>query len=731
MERLINDLAPTPVHVAELEGELIITNGFNQPRFANARSGLSGVVGFNEWSDPAYIPTFNSATTGALDNTKYYAIRLVPISTYTIAFGSFLRGRPTDNETPQTGATGILWDIVQNPDTVTFNTGVDTAGTPSEATDSTKEWAVDQWIGYECLNVSTGITATITANSATVLTLDADLSLLIDDDFSILGPRATSYAVYAAEVASAGDIGAAAWYLQYFIDYGVTTYDLVSFVQGEVMVEEEYFQPPNTAWCVNAYNRIFYGGGVTESRGKASAAGTTITGNTSGADQTYLEEGLVGAYIQFAGDTNSYLVSEVDRVAQTLEISETYVGFASADTEFQIVSDYNVWWSDVRNAHIVRTESSSSLADRSNTAVESGGYLLIFCDNSIWKLALQNLGQLPTKVSDTVQCRAPFSVVKTPRGIFFWDGEGISVTDGQSVNRVTQYKAQDYLAGVNRELTHNIRGVYNAREKRVEFYFTYGTDVTNNYGLHISVDSLNCYGTSRLDCNAVWADLDDEGRSKVYHGTTGRHTSTGVGDIWEHDNELPTDGDVSTEAFMFKVMAVDTGTRTIEVESFEGATLAEEGWSFLYLPVTGGNQRQMMIKSITETNDAPYTYDVVVSDDFQVDDIIVDDLVFMGGIPLTYGPVWTDFQSAVYQHHVRGLQVDTNGFEGVMMVDHYVDAKDGLIIETSTIYTSPDTTHITVPFRGGSAKSYGFRIRIIAQTEAKIYSVERLFDTEV
>lgn len=762
MNKVINDLSGEPFFTSEVDGELCLMSGYDKPRFVLPASGISGYLGYETWTEDEYKATLNSTTAGTLDSGKYYSVRLVPLTQYIIHQAGFVTGTPNTAADAQTGSTGYIFDLVQHPELISFQTGISTAYTSTTVTDTSKTWAVDQWAGYTLTNRETGLVATISSNTSDTLTFDTDIFTAVLERFSILAPKTTGYAVYAAET-NTSDLAGAVWLLQGFIDYGVTTFELSLFANGQVMVEDEYFGPENFKICVEGKGRLFAGGGIYETRGKAATTpavplqdsipvtiqDSTLTdvyvldsifstdyqvyGNTSGADQTYFSEGMVGAFITFEGDSTSYQITAVDSINQRLTISGTYEGnVTTVDTSFQIVSTYDLWYSDVNNPHVFRTGNFVEIPDRIEGLVEWGGSILCVTRSGLYRVPIDNLGQTPTLLPEKIDFNSPYSVVKTPKGVLFYDGEGFSITDGNSIQSITKYKASDYLAGMNRDLLHNIRGVYNPLKRRVEYYFAYGTEITNNYGLDITIDSLNCYGTSRVDCNAVWLDKSsDTAPLDIFHGTSGRHTTAGAGDIWRHDADLSTDGNLNNNAHYMTVTAVDTGTRTVSVQSLSGTTDAIDGWTFLHISTLNPTYQQLIIDTITSTGTGPQTYDLVLGADWDINNIAVGDFFIAGGVPITFGPVWTDFASPVYQHHVRGIQIDSNGFEGLIFVDHYLDSKETNPVETVTKYVGRDDTHVFIPFKGGSGKSYAFRLRGYATTPAQINSISRVFDTEV
>jgi hypothetical protein len=205
----------------------------------------------------------------------------------------------------------------------------------------------------------------------------------------------------------------------------------------------------------------------------------------------------------------------------------------------------------------------------------------------------------------------------------------------------------------------------------------------------------------------------------------------GTGDIWKHDEELSTDGVIGDKAYYFTVTSVNVGTRTVSIESLSGETNMAEGWSALHLSSNVQLTEQFMVGSIVSTGTGPQTYDITIGEDWNIDSFAVGDIIIAGGVPIFFGPIWTDFASPTYKHHVRALQIDTNGFEGVLYVDHYLDSFETTPQETVTVYANSRNRHIRVKFRGGSGYTYGFRIRGYATTKAHINTISRIFDTEV
>lgn len=449
-----------------------------------------------------------------------------------------------------------------------------------------------------------------------------------------------------------------------------------------------------------------------------------ITGNASGADQTYFSEGMVDGRIKFDADgaISPITVDWVDSVTQQIGLRVEYNGNNSADNTYELQSDYGLYYSDSRNPHRFRVENlSDAFEDRIKSLSSVGKTVLIFCENSLYGLDLDSLGSVPRLISDNVRCPAPFSVVETEFGVLFFDGEGFSVTDGINVTSLTAFKAIDYLSQINRERESEIIGVYDRKNKRVEFSFTLGTDSQNNYGLHLTVGSWNVFPHSRPDANALWVNYEN-GESFVYHGTSGE-LSDGDGRIWKHDGA--TDGLRDSSSYILNIVEVVDQTATVTTD---GEVLSQIGDPITFYPNGGGNYREMIIETITQIATDPYTYEITFNSEYDITAWNIDDLLLVGLIPFDFGVKWTDFSSPQYLHQVRALHIDVNNLYGVLYIDHYYDLGEEPA-GTSVFSTTPAESKIVVPVKLGKGYNYGFRMRGYSLRQARIYDFIVQFDT--
>ena len=438
-------------------------------------------------------------------------------------------------------------------------------------------------------------------------------------------------------------------------------------------------------------------------------------------DSTYFSEGMKDGKFQFIADTTVPLqISWVDHINQKIGLAGKYEGNNVADADYKIVSDYPLYYSDSRNPHRIRSGSIIDVGDSVTGISSVGDNVLCFCRSSLWRISVESLGAAAVLISDNIRCPAQFSIVKGEKLVAFYDGTGISVTDGVTAASRTSYKAKEYLANINKAYEQNIVGVYDRENRRFEFVFPMGDETQNNYGLYITEDTWNCYPFSRPDCNFMWTNYDS-GNLKVYHGTSGTLTD-GNGTVWKHSGEL--DG---TQTAEFTITAISgqkiTASTSAEVTLAVGDTLT------IYPVVSGEAYRELIIESSTQVGTDPILYDITVNSLYALTAYEAGDLIYAGYIPFDYGIKWTDFSSPQYRHQVRNIQIDLENMTGKLYVDHFLDMNETAVATNEYDVTTADTK-ITVPFRMGKCYKYGFRLRGVSSTQLKISSFEIMFDTQ-
>lgn len=474
----------------------------------------------------------------------------------------------------------------------------------------------------------------------------------------------------------------------------------------------------------NSWFMIYNTNGVVDAQDNSMVV--TIDPNVVVGNGTSFTQGMVGASFTFDGE-GSYTIGWVDEVNQKLTFTQLYEGSATTDTDLNISSDYELSWSDYGDPHIWRTENQTDIADDIKSIEVWGGLILVFCSRSLWKIPLNNIYQNPTLVSTNILFSAAFSVVSTPGGVLFYDGSGFSITDGQSIRSITQYKATDLMETINSDMAYNIRGAYDSVNRRVEFVFPTGTDITNNTGMYITIDSLNIYPFTRMDCNVLWEDEDEDGRPVMVHGTSGRHVDSGGGTVYTHPINQATDGDVSGSMFG-TITEINAGYMVVD---FNDTVTAGEGtYAMSYPPDGEGGYIVQFIAQDIELVSGN-TYNVYFSDDWFSSGFEVGGYLYLAMIPFDYGIKWLDFGSPQYQHKVRQLQFDVRNYTGSLIVEHYGDLNSNNPIQVNNETITAADTKIIIPLKRGSYYTYGFRIRGYSSTKFKLLSFEVLFDVEI
>lgn len=155
--------------------------------------------------------TVDTAWTVTPDNTSRYLIQsggvflassaLVTNGGFALQYYSVLEdiwyGKPTNNNTVVTQPTDISLERFTENSSVWYS-GKASSATTSSITDSTADWTVNQWAGYEVYiwtGAGVGQIAQITSNTTTVLTLSAPLAVSPDSTsyFSIIGYDAGTF----------------------------------------------------------------------------------------------------------------------------------------------------------------------------------------------------------------------------------------------------------------------------------------------------------------------------------------------------------------------------------------------------------------------------------------------------------------------------------------------------------------------------------------------------------
>ncbi len=464
---------------------------------------------------------------------------------------------------------------------------------------------------------------------------------------------------------------------------------------------------------------------IENNAGVANASDTTmkltITPNYVQGTASLFTEGMVDAFFNFTDDNaGKTQVSWVDIYNDRIGLAALYKGNNTAATPFyEVVADYGLYFSDYKNPHRFRSVNVYDIGDRIIGISSIGRNALAFCSGSVWRQNTAEPGSSPQLITDRVFFDAPHSICSNGAYVAFFDGEGISITDGVAVSSVTAYKARNFLQDVNKLYAYKIQGIYNPVDKRYEFVMPLGTDTHNNYGLYISEGNYMCSPFSMVDCNALFTGYDN-GSFSVYHGTSGDY-SAGTGQVLIHEGA--TDGLTGTA---FECLITGIAGQVVTVQGTAAVSWAEGSVATFY-PAAGGAYRQYMVEAVTDNGG--FEYELTFDAELDLTLFSTDDYCLLGIIPFDYGIKWTDFSSPQYLHRVRTIHFDLIGMTGKLYVDQYLDLNKTPVQSTSHSIT-PTISKVVVPFRQGYGYTHGFRLRGYSSTAFKINAFERLFESK-
>ncbi len=363
MAAKINDLTSGRHSISECNEHIIIFNGLDRPRYYNIPLDASGYLGISDWSGYQYKPVAGTPVTGgSLSSSAYYSIIVVPVNANITAAGSIISGNATSPSAPvQTGFANykIPFTIPVHPQFRTIVASSASSSNVGVVNDNTQTWTVNQWAGYTVKNVETGVTDTVASNTSQALTLTAGTMVVTNADrYQILSSEVTARYIYAASDAVEASVLGNTFYLVGIVtDNTTTSYDLTTFVQGEIFIGDNY-APPNAFTCHTAGELVWCGGGITvQAVGTAAYNGAdeVVAGSvtTSIIDDVYVGSGgyQIVRYAVSSAFTDIYIGSRV-----TVTLAGT-AGNNIANAEVLRVASDNTWFEILNNDASATTET--------------------------------------------------------------------------------------------------------------------------------------------------------------------------------------------------------------------------------------------------------------------------------------------------------------------------------------------------------------------------------------
>lgn len=722
MREVLTGLSSADKWIDQLQFVWAITSGYDVPRYVDAKTLRSGKLGLEAFPDAAH-PTKGSPevdVTGILDASTYYAIKVVAVDkNFASPTGIYRMSPPTqqwdtNDGTVQSSFLGVAGK--KFPITITGHTQDDLNTMTGAAVD-----AAD----YLWIFLSTGATAA-EAEAGTYFRVD-----------EIANPSGTT-----------------TWYLN-----GTETITAVT-------INDDALPPPYARFCMAAANRLWMCGGITETRGQITietGALTTVVGQTSGDDQTYFDDGMVGGKVTI-GDERGFTISAVDRTAQTMTISESYDGdFLDEWVDFEIETNYGLYYSSVDNPHHFPLENYVQIHGRPRGMAFIHRSVFVFTPDKLLRISADSPEQGPLEVPGEGGTNAPRSIVAVGDNVYFWDGTQFSVTDGVKKVPLTHHRFRRLSSEVDEDYEYLIVGGFNPVTRTIHWYYPTTDRVGCHKGIELHVDSGDVYPVWRPDVHTMWT----EG-NKLLFGNSGQYASTGPG-LWEVDEDLAGDGLLATLAYRGVVLAVDGGSMEVivlldmtdgdpwvEMEAVPLTVEVSDTVDATVIVATGKSERQvwtedeepvhlengmaleleqgdpryvsleddsiLQMESGEQVERESYGYHwLTLQADEDISQVAVGATCWLGIVPAVFGPKWLDFGSPRYRHKTYDLDFDflAPGETVDVKLDWYENLGETPIRTVETTIAATQTKWQTpLDYRPGF--SVGFRLRMYGRVPLKI-----------
>ncbi len=271
MRMMMADMADIPAFSATLGKDMVITNGYNRPRYVNPSRGVAGFLGFAEWSNHWQKATLASTGSGSLNMDKHYAVKVVPVDTDRGYIGQLVLVGPENLASiPVTGETEYVFNIPSHPDNEILFAGVSVAQDDDEITFAEGSLPDGAYAGKTIRNIDTGETFAITSNDTdTITATGVHTNAEAGHRFHVQRPVCKQRHIYVAEMDAASDLMIAAYHFQGVVEgNGAETFTLSQFASSNVF-PTAVIQPPNAAVCETASKHMFLAGGIYSDTGTA------------------------------------------------------------------------------------------------------------------------------------------------------------------------------------------------------------------------------------------------------------------------------------------------------------------------------------------------------------------------------------------------------------------------------------------------------------------------------
>jgi len=764
---VLENVSEASKYIDRLEDVYGIFSGYDIPRYVNADTSIAGKLGMWNWgSDYAYRPVCSVIAGGSLTDSKYYSVKLVAVDTNWASVNSTYR---MSNPTLPSAAVQVSGSNLSIRITAPAHPQQDYNGLVAE--DACKVRYVYVCEGDTAAGAEAGVFsyAGVISNNTDDTTFDlTSFAATTTEPFTTMYPPPNARCCVSAynilwcaggvtetngqaqikqgtESESTASI-AEQDSLSNIWRYTVSTWPSIDIYEGDLITVTGSGNAGNDVIKAKIlhYNSTDKWVDVENESGVAEGSGGSvefIQNHILGNSNTRFTDGLEGGTFRFTGE-NGIVIRGIEVSDKVLTLETEYAGSISADTDtdYSIVTKYGLYYSSTRNPHWFPATNFISIPTNTVGLSYFDLNIIVFTSDVIYRIDAYSPENGLFVVSEHIGTLASKSIVRTTQGIYFFDGQSISVTDGSSVVSSIPFKISDFIVDIDWENIDLVRSAWiPAQNKAVWFFPTTGhTDIRK--GVMINLLNNDVMPITVTDISEVWTGYDsDSGQPLLKHGTSGVHNNSSNAYLWEHDLALEYDGLPASSAKIGYITDVDTNELTVQgtTDDFTlwtfGAVENNEGIPAVIFAADGGWEQTVIIKSMTEVSPAttPKSFTVALHTDYDLSSVQPNDYFLLSAIPCSYGPKWFDFASARYLHAVFDLKVCFSKLteDAVVFVDWFVNLDPDTLWKRNIVALSEGDTEFTVNCAHGNVTSVGFRIRWYGPGRINIQNYVLTFDT--
>ena len=408
----------------------------------------------------------------------------------------------------------------------------------------------------------------------------------------------------------------------------------------------------------------------------------------------------------------------------------------NADYEFD--GNVGLYWTNINNPFAYPLENFMVFPEDCFGLAAIDRNILIFSRYRTYRVNVDALNLGYTELPGKVGTIAPFSIVNARNKVWFYDGNGFSVSDGFQTQSITTKKMEEQLDLIDRTQAKRIRGTYNAENDTIYWTYPVQGENGNNYGLAINASTMDVYPIKIQDGNIVWSAYDEsDGKYYLYHATSGRFNESLKSYAFQHKESIETDNLPADSGYKAAVTstatanALDVTVAAADTDwTLEGvAGEYNEGVPIICRALDDSNELHALAKEMETLG--VRNYRIHFHTDFDLSGCSVGDHVYMACISNFWGPKWLDFGSPRYDHEVKELQLDFTPIseDALLVVDWFTELDDSTPVKIDEATLTAGDSRVTVSFKYGKCHSIGFRIRTYGPARLEINHFTVVFTT--